>query len=268
MVTGETGAGKTMLVEAIELLVGGRADTTVVRHGTDEARVDGRFITADGDELVLSRVIARNGRSRAYLNGRLATVASLTEATAGLVDLHGQHAHQSLLSTATQRPALDRFGDVDLAPLRGGAGATHRDRRRVGSARRRRAGAGRERSTCSVTNSRNSTVPTSSIADEDARLDAEETLLGDAVAYREAGELAVASLVGDEDGGGADGGAGIGGARDALAAALGALEGRLPYADAAERLHGVLSEVDDVVAEVRRARRIDRRVAGASRIDP
>ena len=107
-----------MLVEAIELLVGGRADTTVVRHGTDEARVDGRFITHDGDELVLSRVIARNGRSRAYLNGRLATVASLTEATAGLVDLHGQHAHQSLLSTSTQRAALDRFGDVDLAPLR------------------------------------------------------------------------------------------------------------------------------------------------------
>ena len=63
VVTGETGAGKTMLVEAIELLVGGRADTTVVRHGTDEARVDGRFITADGGELVLSRVIARNGRS-------------------------------------------------------------------------------------------------------------------------------------------------------------------------------------------------------------
>jgi signal peptidase I len=70
VVTGETGAGKTMLVEAIELLVGGRADTTVVRHGTDEARVDGRFITHDGDELVLSRVIARNGRSRAYLNGQ------------------------------------------------------------------------------------------------------------------------------------------------------------------------------------------------------
>ena len=100
VVTGETGAGKTMLVEAIELLVGGRADTTVVRHGTDEARVDGRFSTADGTELVLTRVIARNGRSRAYLNGRLATVASLADATFGLVDLHGQHAHQSLLPPA------------------------------------------------------------------------------------------------------------------------------------------------------------------------
>jgi DNA repair protein RecN (Recombination protein N) len=239
VVTGETGAGKTMLVEAIELLVGGRADTTVVRHGTDEARVDGRFITAAGDELVLSRVIARNGRSRAYLNGRLATVASLAEATDGLVDLHGQHAHQSLLSTATQRAALDRFGKIDLEPLRAArARLTEIDAElaTLGGDERVRA---RE---IDLLRYQLEELDAADVldADEDVRLDAEETMLGDAVAYREAGEHAVDALADD------------GGARDRLAAALGTLEGREPYADAVSRLHAVLSEVDDVVAAVRR----------------
>ncbi len=78
--TGETGAGKTMLVEAIELLVGGRADAAIVRRGAKEARVDGRLLVPrhDGsgaaDEVVLSRVVPLDGRSRAYVNGRPATV--------------------------------------------------------------------------------------------------------------------------------------------------------------------------------------------------
>ena len=115
-VTGETGAGKTMLVEAVELLVGGRADATIVRPGAREARVDGRFVVGN-DELVLTRVVPADGRSRAYIDGRPSTVAGLHEAAAGLVDLHGQHEHQSLLGGATQRAALDAFGGTDLAPL-------------------------------------------------------------------------------------------------------------------------------------------------------
>ena len=117
VLTGETGAGKTMLVEAIELLVGGRADPTLVRPGASEARVEGRFVL-DGGELVMARVIAVEGRSRAYVNARLATVANLSEEGTHLVDLHGQHSHQSLLSVAAQRTALDRFGAVDHVPLR------------------------------------------------------------------------------------------------------------------------------------------------------
>src|SRR5215218_6089339 len=74
--TGETGAGKTMLVEAIDLLVGGRADASVVRTGAAEARIDGRFMIDRETELVLSRVVPADGRSRAYVNGRPATVAS------------------------------------------------------------------------------------------------------------------------------------------------------------------------------------------------
>ena len=75
-VTGETGAGKTLVVEAIELLMGGRADPAMVRHGASEAVVEGRFVI-DGEEVVLRRVVPREGRSRAYVDGHLATAGSL-----------------------------------------------------------------------------------------------------------------------------------------------------------------------------------------------
>src|SRR5581483_8109315 len=115
--TGETGAGKTLLVTAIDLLVGGRADATVVRPGAAEARVDGRFLLPDGADTVLTRVVPCDGRSRAYVDGRPATAATLAELGAGLVDLHGQHAHQSLLAPATQRAALDGWAGIDLGRL-------------------------------------------------------------------------------------------------------------------------------------------------------
>ena len=119
-VTGETGAGKTMIIEAINLLVGGRSETGMVRHGADEARVEGRFIDPEAEnddeaEVILARVIPAEGRSRAYVNGNLATVSGLAELGARLVDLHGQHAHQSLLGERAQRAALDTFGRIDLS---------------------------------------------------------------------------------------------------------------------------------------------------------
>lgn len=117
--TGETGAGKTMLVEAISLIVGGRADSSVVRAGEEEARVEARFVgTGDSnDETILTRVVSREGRSRAYVNGRMATVTQLAEIGEKLVDIHGQHAHQRLLSASTQREALDQHAKVDLSDL-------------------------------------------------------------------------------------------------------------------------------------------------------
>ena len=115
-ITGETGAGKTMIVGAIQLLTGGRADPEMVRSGADEAVVEARLIEADGTEVVARRVIPAAGRSRAYLDGALATAGGLAERIAPLIDLHGQHAQQSLLKPITQRRALDRFGSIDVAP--------------------------------------------------------------------------------------------------------------------------------------------------------
>jgi DNA repair protein RecN (Recombination protein N) len=117
-VTGETGAGKTMVVGAIQLLMGGRAEPEMVRIGADEAVVEGRFLDRDGNEVIARRVIPANGRSRAYLDGGLATASALADHIGPLIDLHGQHAQQSLLKPETQRHALDRFGGVDRAPLR------------------------------------------------------------------------------------------------------------------------------------------------------
>ncbi|MEY2469367.1 MAG: repair protein RecN, partial [Actinomycetota bacterium] len=130
-VTGETGAGKTLVVDAIELLVGGRADPALVRAGADEAVVEGRFVI-DDDETILRRVISSQGRSRAYIDGAMATVGELAERGASLVDLHGQHAHQSLLGGAAQRGALDDFGAIDLAPLRAARAESARIRARLG----------------------------------------------------------------------------------------------------------------------------------------
>ncbi len=117
-VTGETGAGKTMVVSAIQLLMGARAEPDMVRRGTDQAVVEGRFVDNDGAELVVKRVLPATGRSRAYIDGSLATASELQERVGPLVDLHGQHAQQSLLQPTTQRDALDTFAGVDTEPLR------------------------------------------------------------------------------------------------------------------------------------------------------
>ena len=78
--TGETGAGKTLVVEAVELLMGGRADPVLVRPGAGEARVDARFVARD-EELVLSRIVPASGRSRAYVDGRPATAGDGQQTT-------------------------------------------------------------------------------------------------------------------------------------------------------------------------------------------
>src|SRR6478609_10381151 len=114
VITGETGAGKTLIVDALDLLCGGRADAAVVRDGADEARVEGRFVDGD-DEIVLARVIPAVGRTRGYVDGHLATAAELGERGRALVDLHGQHAHQSLLAPAEQRALLDAYAGEPAA---------------------------------------------------------------------------------------------------------------------------------------------------------
>ncbi len=235
--TGETGAGKTMLVEAINLLVGGRADATVIRPGAEEARIEGRFVDGDS-EVVLCRVIPTDGRSRAYVNGRLATVANLAEYGTGLVDLHGQHAHQSLLGASAQRQALDHYSGVDLAPLRAARARLteiHANMAAIGGDERARA---RE-----VDLLRFQVEEISDAAldqpDEDAMLAREEDLLADSVAHREALWQAVGALTED------------GGASDAVGTAVFALGHREALADLEKRLRGLQGELDDVSAELR-----------------
>jgi len=123
VLSGETGAGKSILVDAIELLVGGRADASLVREGAERAELSAEFdfapeqdlskwiedrdLAGDPGRLILRRSIDRSGRSRCFINGHAATLAQLREAGEFLVDIHGQHEHQSLLRPAAQRELLD-----------------------------------------------------------------------------------------------------------------------------------------------------------------
>ena len=126
VLTGETGAGKSILLDALGLALGDRADTGVIRHGAEKAEISVTFSTHDAPEAeawlqaheldsagecIIRRVIAANGPSKAFINGKPAPAASLRELGEMLVDLHGQHEHQSLLRREAQRQLLDDFAD-------------------------------------------------------------------------------------------------------------------------------------------------------------
>lgn len=126
VLTGETGAGKSILIDAIGLVLGDRADAAVVRHGRERAEISVEFDLDDDpetrdwlieeelddeDQCLMRRTINRQGRSRAYVNGHKVPVQQLRRLGERLMDIHGQHEHQSLLRGRTQLSLLDQFGD-------------------------------------------------------------------------------------------------------------------------------------------------------------
>ncbi len=140
VLTGETGAGKSILVDALQLLAGGRAGAEVVRHGAERAEITGTFELGNSprelkrwleeqsvyapDELSIRRVVASDGRSRAYLNGHAVAVQQLREVGNILIDIHGQHEFQSLTRGTVQRELLDGYGRLEQAV--GQVGIAHR----------------------------------------------------------------------------------------------------------------------------------------------
>jgi DNA repair protein RecN (Recombination protein N) len=132
VLTGETGAGKSILLDALSLVLGERADSSQIREGCNRAEISALFQIAaeqvkhfrqwldeqgfpaedDGQSLLLKRTVETNGRSRAFINGSVATLAQLREAGDQLVDIHGQHAHQLLLKGGAQRELLDRHAGL------------------------------------------------------------------------------------------------------------------------------------------------------------
>jgi len=114
VLTGETGAGKSMLVDALALLLGERASSDVVRSGATKTVIEGAFDDTDDGRLILKREITAEGRSRAWVNGSPTAIGVLAQLGALLVDLHGQHETQSLLRADVQRELLDAFSDAEL----------------------------------------------------------------------------------------------------------------------------------------------------------
>ena len=117
VLTGETGAGKSILVEAVGLLLGGRASGDLVRTGEEAAAIEAIF-DSGGEELLVRREMTAQGRSRAFINGALATAGALKELSNRLIELHGQHEHQTLLDPSTHLDVIDAFGALDqlIAP--------------------------------------------------------------------------------------------------------------------------------------------------------
>lgn len=148
VITGETGAGKSMLVRSLGLLGGARADASWLRDGVDEAEVEGRFdltprardvlaaagIACDDDSVVVARRVRRGG-SRAYVNGRMAAAAVLAELGGALVETVGQHSAHSLLNASAQRRGLDRFGGDAVTKAAAAVAEAHERFRQVSDER-------------------------------------------------------------------------------------------------------------------------------------
>ncbi|WP_432249936.1 DNA repair protein RecN [Streptomyces sanyensis] len=216
-VTGETGAGKTMVVTSLGLLLGGRADPALVRIGAKSAVVEGRVRVAAGapaarraeeagaelDEgaLLISRTVSAEGRSRAHLGGRSVPVGMLAELSDELVAVHGQTDQQGLLRPARQRAALDRYAGGALAAPLAAYGDAYRRLRAVSAELEELTERARERAQEAdlLRFGLDEIAAVEPRAGEDAELAAEAERLGHAEALASAAALAHAALAGNPE---------------------------------------------------------------------
>ncbi|MCD9143566.1 DNA repair protein RecN [Streptomyces albireticuli] len=273
-VTGETGAGKTMVVTSLGLLLGGRADPALVRVGAKSAVVEGRLAVdrrspvavraeeagaeLDDGTLLISRTLSAEGRSRAHLGGRSVPVGLLGELADDLVAVHGQTDQQGLLRPARQRQALDRYaGDAVSVPLAKYAGA-YRRLRAVAAELTELTTRARERAQEAdlLRFGLDEVAAVEPLPGEDAELAAEASRLGHAEALASAASAAHAALAGNpEDPEGIDAATLVAGAQRAVEAvrshdpALAALADRIGeigilVSDVAGELAGYASDLD------------------------
>ncbi|MEV6579258.1 DNA repair protein RecN [Streptomyces sp. NPDC051582] len=273
-VTGETGAGKTMVVTSLGLLLGGRADPALVRIGAKAAVVEGRIVMRPGapaavraeeagaelddGALLISRTVSAEGRSRAHVGGRSVPVGLLGELADDLVAVHGQTDQQGLLRPARQRQALDRYASDAVAVPLEKYGAAYRRLRAVAVELDEITTRARERAQEAdlLRFGLEEIAAVEPLAGEDAELAAEAERLGHAESLASAAQIAHGALAGDvEDPEGVDANTLVAGAHRALDAvrshdpALGALAERIGelgilLADVAGELAGYADDLD------------------------
>ena len=262
VLTGETGAGKTVLAHALDLLLGGKPRPGIVRPGASEAYVEGVFalpaalrdeladrLPEDADELVLARRVSSEGRTRAYVGGRSATAGDLAELGGALLSFYGQHEHRRLTLASAQLEILDGFCGADQAARRvafAGAYAHERELRDELGELRARAGA-RDRELDLLEWELEEIERAGPDEGEEESLLAERERLRHFAALMGAAGGAVGALSGDDE---------AGGAAPALAVAAAALQG-VHGVDAeldalADRAQALSVEADDLAAELRR----------------
>jgi DNA repair protein RecN (Recombination protein N) len=265
-ITGETGAGKTVLAHSLDLLLGGKARSQIVRPGADEAWVEGVFALPEGllgdpelaelaarlpdgaEEIVLGRRIGSSGRTSAFIGGRAASAAELRALGSRLLAFYGQHEHRRLTLASAQLEILDGFAGPEQLELRDRYAAAHTETGRLEreiDELREREGA-RERDLDLLRFELAEIEATEPDAGEEAELDLERGRLRHAEALREAAGRALEALNGELE---------EGGARPALGsaeAALAAVEGVDPELDAiAERVRAAAAELEDAAAGLR-----------------
>jgi DNA repair protein RecN (Recombination protein N) len=262
VLTGETGAGKTMLAHALDLLLGGRPRPGIVRPGAAEAWVEGVFelpealrgelgerLPADAEEVVLARRVSSEGRSRAYVCGRSATVGDLRDLAGALVAFYGQHEHRRLTLASAQLELLDAFcGEAHLEARRACAAVHARVRELEGSldALRERAGA-RDREIDLLE------FELAEIDEADPSEAEEAELLAERGRLRHLEALRAASLGAAEAMDPADEGPSVLGALAVAERELDGVAGVDPLLDPlAERLRGLAVEAGDLAGELRR----------------
>jgi DNA repair protein RecN (Recombination protein N) len=262
VLTGETGAGKTVLAHALDLLLGGKPRSGIVRPGAAEAYVEGVFaLTAalreelgdrlpeDVDELVLARRVSAEGRTRAYLGGRSATAADLRDAGGAVLSFYGQHEHRKLMLASAQLEILDGFAGPEQEARRAQCRAAYTRERELQESLamlRERAGA-RDRELDLLEWELTEIERAEPSEDEEASLEAERGRLRHVEALRGAVAAGVAGLDGAED---------EGGAARALAVTAQALEAvggvDAELDELAGRVRAVALEADDLAHELRR----------------
>jgi DNA repair protein RecN (Recombination protein N) len=264
VLTGETGAGKTMVVDALSLLLGERADPGAVRVGRPEALVEGRLetaagggeaaaalaaagVTAEDGEILVARQVLAGGRSRAQLQGRMATVAAVADVVRPLVEVHGQHEFQRLLRPAVQLGLLDSFaGPAVLEPRARFATAWRRLRVVTGELDELAARARDRAHEADLLRYQLDEVTAAQVrVGESAELAAEAERLANAEALQQAAALAHQLLGGDDDAGAAT-------ALGAAARALAGPGGHDPaLAELAGRAQALAAEVADLASGLR-----------------
>ena len=261
VLTGETGAGKTVLAHALDLLLGGRARPGIVRPGAREAYVEGVFelpqelreqlgerLPEDAEDVVLARRVGADGRTRAYLGGRSAAVGDLREVAAGLIAFYGQHEHRRLTLASSQLDLLDGFCGPEQADRRRRAAEAHGRVRELEAALEELAGlaGARERELDLLEFELAEIDAAAPDTDEEAGLLAVRERLRHLEALR-AAALGAAEAAAPEDGTGAVALLGAGGA------GLEGVDGVDPALDVlSERWRAVAYEADDLAAELRR----------------
>lgn len=249
VLTGETGAGKSILVDALQLVLGARAEATVVREGATRAEISAEFDQPPalapwlqeagfdaGDTLLLRRTVDSQGKSRAWINGSAATAAQLREAGELLVDIHGQHAWQSLTRPASVRSLLDGYAGIAADRLQQLWHGWRAAQKTLAEARAAQDSLQRERERLSWQIGEVDKLGPG--ADEWDELNASHTRLSHAQALLDAANATQELLDGDE-----------GGARRALAQALDTLRGQEhlepQFREVAEVLASSLAQVED-----------------------